>query len=93
MSPLEVIRFTAPWCAPCKMIAKFFVAFEEEFPDIVFHTVNMSEDIPTQFTLKSPITLVPSVVVIRDNVEAGRYVGTANKNAYATFIQSHLGLA
>jgi thioredoxin 1 len=91
---ITIIRFTAPWCMPCKMVAKFFDVFIEQFPDVQFITHDMSvpkeaNDVFDRFSIND-ITMIPTVVAIKDGKEVSRYVGASKKADYEHFIQGVL---
>lgn len=74
---LKVIRFTAPWCQPCKILGPVMDAVAAENTDVEFQIVNVEErgDIAGQYQIMG----VPVVVFIKDDKEVDRFSGTQPK--------------
>lgn len=67
-------HFWSPTCAPCKAIKPAVADLWEEFPAIRFIGVNTHSD-PQEISRQLNITVVPTMVVLKDGVESGRYSG------------------
>lgn len=76
----QVLKFSANWCQPCKMLAPAYASFIEAYPDIEFQSIDVEEDreLTEQFSIKS----VPTVVFLKDGVEVKRLVGVQSKITY-----------
>lgn len=81
---LELILFEAPGCAYCPA---FLRDVAPSYPSsragrsAPLRIVDVNDAAASAFRLKSPVTIVPTVVLVRDGVEIGRipgYVGRAN---------------
>ena len=59
-APKAVIKFTAPWCAPCKAFQPVLEQLAQENPDIQFFEVNIDEapKLSAQFQIRSVPTTV-----------------------------------
>jgi thioredoxin 1 len=79
---INVTRFTAPWCQPCKVLAPEFKKFEEQFTDITFKTVDVDTD--SDAAELYGIRNVPTVIVEKDNQIVARLVGLNHKEKYIT---------
>ena len=73
-------RFTAPWCAPCKMLAPVIKSLEPHFPDVTFETIDIDEspELAHEYHVRS----VPTVLILKDGAEVERLVGTNPKTKY-----------
>ena len=69
----KAIRFTAPWCGPCKAYAPMFNNVANEIKDWEFETVDIDQqpEIATQYGIRSIPT---TVFLIGENV-IGKVVG------------------
>lgn len=77
---IHVTRFSATWCAPCRMLAPEFKKLEEQFTDVKFITVDVEED-PTIAELYE-IRSVPTVVIEKNKTTLSRMVGAQSKQKY-----------
>ena len=82
---ITVTRFTAMWCAPCRMVAPVLNQLEGEFPDVAFNTVN-TEDHP-ELVAADGVMSIPCVIVKNDGKTVGRITGGAKKETYRNLIQ------
>lgn len=83
-SGLELILFEAPGCAYCPVFRRDVApsyAATRVGKSAPLRVVDINDEAASALTLKSPVTVVPTVVLVRDGVEIGRiagYVGRAN---------------
>ena len=82
---IKVIRFTAPWCAPCRMLAPVFKQLEQELSDVTFETVNIDEtpDVATTYSVRS----IPTVIVFKNDMDVISLTGAGSKRQYMDMIQ------
>lgn len=80
---MEILRFTADWCGPCKSLAK---SIEELKPDVKITVVDIDEHMVK--AQKYRIRAVPTMVAIHEGVELGRKVGTLSKSELKEWIES-----
>jgi thiol-disulfide isomerase/thioredoxin len=81
-------HFWSPTCGPCKTIKPAVADLWEEFPAIQFVGVNTHND-PQDISRQLSITVVPTMVVLKDGVEVGRHSGT-NITGYYRILQAAL---
>jgi thioredoxin 1 len=84
---LEVKRFSAVWCGPCKALAPVMEGIKGEYSDVVFETIDVDTD--HEQASKFGIRSVPTVVFVKDGVEVDRLVGVNSKLAYENKINEH----
>lgn len=66
---MRILKFYAPWCAPCKKLSKDLA---KTMLDIESINIEDNADLVTEYAIKS----VPTTIVIDDNKkEAKRWVG------------------
>jgi thioredoxin 1 len=85
---LEVKRFSAVWCGPCRALAPVMEGIKGEYTDVVFETIDV--DVDHEQASKFAIRSVPTVVFVKDGVEVSRMVGVNSKLAYVNSINEHL---
>lgn len=66
----KMIRFTASWCGPCKMLAKNLENINTDLPITV---IDIDEN--TQLASEYNIRGVPTLVMLEDEKEIKRMVG------------------
>lgn len=66
----RVIRFTASWCGPCKILAKNLESINTDVP---IEVVDIDEK--TSYATEFGIRSVPTMVMLDGNVEMKRMIG------------------
>ena len=86
---LEVKKFSASWCGPCKTLAPTFNEVKNSFTGVLFneYDIDDSSDVASQFGIRS----VPTVLLVKDGKEVKRIVGANSKSVYETAINENLG--
>lgn len=74
-----LVDFWAPWCAPCKMIAPILNEIAETQTDFVIGKVNVDHNQP--LAKKFKVRNIPTMLILKDGIEAGRIVGVKTKKA------------
>lgn len=89
----KVIKFSAPWCMPCKALAPVFDKIKETYKhtDIKFQNVDVESDVNGLAELFK-IRSVPTVVYVNGDIEVTRLVGLSNKKDYMEHIDTLLNL-
>ena len=72
-----VFFFTADWCGDCRFIKPFLPEIETENPDFTFVEVDRDQYMPV--AQKWDVYGIPSLVVVEDGREIGRYVNRERK--------------
>jgi thioredoxin len=80
-----IVRFTAPWCGPCKTFAPVFDKAAEETSGMTFAVLDVddNQDIATEFGIRG----VPSVVFFKDGEVAYRMMGAMTPTQFQTGIE------
>jgi thioredoxin 1 len=68
-------HFWSPTCAPCKVIKPAVEDLKEEFEDVTWRSVNTHDDI-NGASARFNVSIVPTIVVTKNDVEIGRHSGT-----------------
>lgn len=84
---IKIIRFTASWCGPCKMLAPIFGEVQNEVSGVSFETVDVdaNKDRAVQYSVSS----VPTVVIEKNGQVVNRFSGVKPKNAIISLINQY----
>jgi len=77
----KIVRFTASWCGPCKMLAKTLEEVKSELP-IEVVDIDTHPEVAAEFGIRG----VPTLVIVEDNVASKRLVGNKTKQEIEAFI-------
>jgi thioredoxin 1 len=69
-------HFWSPTCGPCAAIKPAIADLIDEFPGIYFQAVNTHSD-PEGIAAKFGISVVPTMVFLKNGIEVGRCSGTS----------------
>lgn len=85
MEGLRFLKFSATWCQPCKMQAKIVDDVKEDFPDVSFEEIDIDDrrEMAEQYGVSS----VPTLILLKDNMEVRRNVGAIPKQKVIEFIK------
>jgi len=79
---MKILRFTAVWCEPCKMLARNLENITTQVPIQVID-IDQEEDLARHFNVRS----VPTLVMIdQDKKEVKRVVGVQSVDQLDQFI-------
>lgn len=77
----EILRFTASWCGPCKMLAKTLEEIDVQIP-IKVVDVDEETDLAVQYGIRG----VPTLVMVKEEKEIKRITGNKTKQELEEFI-------
>jgi len=83
---IKLIRFTASWCAPCRMLAPVLNHVQEVNPDIEVEVIDV-EAMPDAAKLYN-VRSVPTVILLKDEKVMNTLVGALPKKVYEEAIQA-----
>jgi thioredoxin 1 len=85
---LEVKKFSAAWCGPCRALKPVFEEVKSQFSNVKFeeYDVDTAYEEAAQFGIRS----VPTVVLVKDGKEVDRFTGLQSKLAYVNSINENL---
>jgi len=77
---IEVKKFYAEWCGPCKMLTPIMEKVKTGYSDVSFKDINIDEDF--EIAQKYFVRSVPTVIIEQDGKEVGRYAGLQSELTY-----------
>lgn len=83
---LEVKKFEADWCGPCKMLKPTFHQLQQKFSEGVkftFINVDNEQELAEQYGVRS----IPTVVYEKDGREVQRFTGVQSEMTYQSAIE------
>jgi thioredoxin 1 len=78
---LEVKKFYATWCGPCKMLTPIMEQVKGKFNDVSFQDINIDEQF--EVAQKYYVRSVPTVIIEKDGQEVQRFAGLQSEMAYS----------
>ena len=86
---IEVKKFEASWCGPCKALNPIFENVSKKFGnDVNFSYIDIDEQF--EQAQKYHVRSVPTVIVEKDGQEVQRFVGVQSELAYTNSINENL---
>ena len=82
---VEIKKFEADWCGPCRMLKPTFGKLEEKFgTSVKFSYINVDENQPEaqQYGVRN----IPLVVIEKDGEEVERVVGAQSELTYENIL-------
>ncbi len=85
---LVVKRFTADWCAPCRMLAPVLEQVKPQFPNVQFEIIDVDEN--QGEAMKYGVRSIPTVVFVKDGNEVDRFTGVRPEHQIITHINESM---
>ena len=84
-----IVKFSAPWCAPCKQLLPILEDVSEEFSDSFnFFKINIDE---TQKTAtQHQIRSVPTLLIFKNGKVVDRQIGSLPKTKIVDWLKKHV---
>ena len=79
---MKVLRFTASWCGPCKMLAKTLEDVDTQIP---IETIDIDEN--QQLAMDYGIRGVPTLVMLDGDIEVKIFSGVKLKNELSEWLK------
>ena len=78
---VEVKKFYAEWCGPCKVLTPLMENVKTKFTDVSFESINI--DSQFEVAQKYFVRSVPTVIIEKDGKEVQRFAGLQSEMAYS----------
>jgi thioredoxin len=85
---IEVKKFSAAWCGPCKALAPIFENVKTKFDNIKFENIDVDEqfEIASKYSIRS----VPTIIVEKNGIEVERFAGIQSEMTYINSLNEHI---
>ncbi len=83
---LNVIKFAAGWCGPCKMLAPVLHEVADEMTDVNFYGIDIDNEDCESIIKKYQVTAVPTVVFIKNKEVVKTFSGFKPKDEVIKYI-------
>jgi thioredoxin 1 len=85
---VEVKKFSASWCGPCKLLAPVMESIKPKFNNVRFTNVDVDEQF--EIASKYGIRSVPTVVIEKNGQEVKRISGSQSEIFYTNVINEQI---
>lgn len=75
---LVVVKFSAPWCAPCRTMTRIINEIEPEIEGVKFFEVNVDES-DDELISKHNIQSIPVILFFKECLQTDKIVGSRTK--------------
>ena len=72
-----IVKYSAEWCGPCKMLTPIFEETSKEYKNITFAKVNV--DLEPELAQEYGVRGIPCLIIFKDQKEVDRIVGFIDK--------------
>lgn len=83
---IEVIKYWAPWCVPCKMLSPTIDGLKGKVNGVTFIDVNVDEQ--SEIASAAGVRNIPLVLIKKDGVVVDRISGVNPESVYLNKIQA-----
>ena len=87
---MEIIKFSAEWCGPCKAYKNIFDKVLSEYNDVSVIEVDVDKD--TDITKKYGILSIPVKIISKNNVELDRVKGIINDKELKSLLNKYINV-
>jgi thioredoxin 1 len=85
-----LVKFYAPWCAPCRAMEPVFNRLAESFAGRAVFAESNIDDNP-DFANENDVRAVPTFVLFSDGKAIGKLVGATSEKALANLLRLAVG--
>ena len=79
---MKILKFSASWCGPCKMLSMTIAGIKDEIP---YPIEEIDIDVNSELAQKFGIRGVPTMVLVDGDTEVRRKVGAMTSAELKTF--------
>lgn len=68
----KIIKFSAPWCGPCKQFTPTYNTVKEQYPEFQYLEIVLDELKDNQFVKEHMVKTIPTIIGLNGSVEVFR---------------------
>lgn len=80
---MKLLKFSASWCGPCKMLSTTIAGIKDEIP---YPIEEIDVDVNTDLAKKFSIRGVPTMILVNEDTEVKRKVGVMTTSELKQFL-------
>jgi thioredoxin 1 len=80
---MKLLKFSASWCGPCKMLSTTIAGIKDEIP---YPIEEIDVDVNTDLAKKFSIRGVPTMILVNEDAEVKRKVGVMTASELKQFL-------
>lgn len=81
---MTLLKFSANWCSPCKIMKKTIDSLINEFPNITIQHIDIDEDVEKSREYK--VRSIPTLILLQDGQEVARLIGNHSADQVRKFL-------
>lgn len=86
---LSIIKFSAEWCGPCRVLATTIAEIESQFSNVSFYEINIDE-VETNILDEYKVKNIPLVLFFKEGLIIDRIIGSYPKQMLIEKINENL---
>ncbi len=86
---LSIIKFSAEWCGPCKMLAPIIEEISNEQSNIDIYEVDIDDDTKEELVKQYSVNVVPTVVFVKSGKAVATFSGYKPKDEILKYINEN----
>ncbi len=85
---IQVKKFYAVWCGPCKVLTPLMENVKSKFNNVNFEDIDI--EVQYEEAQKYHVRSVPTVIIEKDGTEVQRFTGVQSEMAYINALNENL---
>lgn len=87
---MEIYKFSAEWCGPCKAYKNTFDEVTSKYPGIVIKNIDVDTD--TLTTQQFKVTSIPTTIICKNGVELNTTIGMITADHLKKLIDQYINV-
>ena len=86
---LSIIKFSAEWCGPCKMLAPVLEEISNEISDVDIFEVDIDDDTKEELVKQYSVNVVPTIIFVKKGETVASFSGYKPKDEILKYINEN----